>query len=96
MYHLYAIEVNDGFGCGRTEFVNAMHAENIGVQVHYVPLHHHPFFKREFGYEEGDFPMAERVYDGLVSLPLFPDMDESDVQDVVQAVERLHRYQRSR
>jgi len=92
MYHLYAIEVDEAFGCDRTEFVNAMHAENIGVQVHYVPLHFHPFFQEEYGYEEGMFPDAESVYEGLVSLPLFPEMDDSDVRDVVRAVRRLARH----
>jgi dTDP-4-amino-4,6-dideoxygalactose transaminase len=92
VYHLYAIEVSKEFGCDRKEFVNAMHAENIGVQVHYVPLHYHPFFQGEFGYREGDFPETESVYQKIVSLPLFPEMSENDVQNVVQAVKRLHRY----
>jgi dTDP-4-amino-4,6-dideoxygalactose transaminase len=92
MYHLYAIEVSDDFGCGRKEFVNAMHAENIGVQVHYVPLHYHPYFQEEFGYERGQFPETEAVYDGLVSLPLHPEMDNSDADDVIQNIKRLHSY----
>lgn len=92
IYHLYAIEVQEGFGCDRTEFVNVMHAENIGVQVHYVPLHYHPFFQEEFGYERGMFPNAEEVYEGLVSLPLHAEMDDSDVADVVRAVRRLRTY----
>jgi dTDP-4-amino-4,6-dideoxygalactose transaminase len=91
MYHLYAIEVDEAFGCDRKEFVNAMHAENIGVQVHYVPLHYHPHFQ-EFGYERGQFPETEAVYDGLVSLPLHAEMDDGDVEDVVAAVETLFRY----
>jgi dTDP-4-amino-4,6-dideoxygalactose transaminase len=92
MYHLYAIEIGESFGCDRTEFVNAMHAENIGVQVHYVPLHYHPFFQEEFGYEEGMFPETESVYEGLVSLPLHAEMDHSDIADVIQAVEQLSAY----
>lgn len=94
MYHLYAVEIRDEFGCGRKEFVNAMHAENIGVQVHYVPLHYHPLFQEEFGYERGEFPETEFVYDGLVSLPLFPEMTDEDVLDVVTAIERLHEHHR--
>jgi dTDP-4-amino-4,6-dideoxygalactose transaminase len=92
MYHLYAVEVGDNFGCGRTEFVNAMHEENIGVQVHYVPLHYHPLFQEEYGYERGMYPETERVYERLVSLPLFPEMSEADVKDVIKAVTRLHDY----
>ena len=92
MYHLYAIEVDEAFGCDRERFVNAMHAENIGVQVHYVPLHYHPFFQEEFGYERGMFPEAERVYEGLVSLPLHPEMSDSDVEDVIRAIQGLRAY----
>jgi dTDP-4-amino-4,6-dideoxygalactose transaminase len=94
MYHLYAVEIGDGFGCDRTEFVNAMHAENIGVQVHYVPLHYHPYFQNTFGYERGMFPKAERVYDRIVSLPLHPEMDATDVSDVIDSVVALHNYNR--
>ncbi|MDL0119327.1 DegT/DnrJ/EryC1/StrS family aminotransferase [Halobacterium salinarum] len=94
MYHLYAVEIRDGFGCERREFVNAMHAENIGVQVHYVPLHFHPFFQKEFGYQRGMFPKTERVYEGLVSLPLHPEMDDEDVEDVITAVRKLNAYHR--
>lgn len=90
--HLYAIEVREEFGCDRERFVNAMHAEKIGVQVHYVPLHYHPFFQEEFGYERGMFPETERVYGGLVSLPLHPEMGDNDVEDVIDAVERLRKY----
>ena len=92
MYHLYAIEVGDDFGCDRKEFVNAMHAENIGVQVHYVPLHYHPYFQEEFGYERGQFPETEAVYDGLVSLPLHAEMDADDTDDVISAVKQLHEH----
>lgn len=92
VYHLYAIEINEDFGCDREEFVNAMHAENVGVQVHYVPLHFHPVFQEEYGYSRGEFPATERVYEGLVSLPLFPEMDREDVEDVERAIRRLHRH----
>ncbi|QLG48897.1 DegT/DnrJ/EryC1/StrS family aminotransferase [Natrinema halophilum] len=92
MYHLYAIEVSDAFGCDRGEFVNAMHAENVGVQVHYVPLHYHPYFQEKFGYEPGEFPESEAVYERLVSLPFHAEMDDSDVDDVVTAVQRLSTY----
>ncbi|WP_256029918.1 DegT/DnrJ/EryC1/StrS family aminotransferase [Natronomonas aquatica] len=92
MYHLYAAEISEAFGCGREEFVNAMHAENIGVQVHYVPLHYHPFFQEEYGYEQGIFPETERVYERLVSLPLHPEMSPSDIGDVIDAVCRLYDF----
>jgi dTDP-4-amino-4,6-dideoxygalactose transaminase len=91
MYHLYVIEMSEAFGCTRKEFVNAMHADNIGVQVHYVPLHYHPYFQ-QFGYEPGVFPATERVYERVVSLPLHAEMTDSDVEDVIRAVKRLRGY----
>lgn len=94
MYHLYAIEIREEFGCDREEFVNAMHAENIGVQVHYVPLHYHPFFQEEFSYERGMFPETEQVYEGLVSLPLHPEMSDEDAEDVIEAMHQLRAYHR--
>jgi dTDP-4-amino-4,6-dideoxygalactose transaminase len=87
------VEIGEGFGCDRKRFVEAMHAENLYVQVHYVPLHYHPFFQEEFGYERGEFPVTEAVYDGLVSLPLYPAMDDDDVEDVIEAVRRIHGYE---
>jgi len=94
MFHLYVVEVDpERFGCDRKRFVNAMHAEHVGVQVHYVPLHFHPFFQEEFDYERGEYPVAEAVYEGIVSLPLFPGMDDGDVSDVIRAIERLHEHE---
>ncbi|WP_435196369.1 DegT/DnrJ/EryC1/StrS family aminotransferase [Natronomonas sp. EA1] len=93
MWHLYAVEIDEGFGCGRKRFVNAMHAENIYVQVHYVPLNYHPLFQSEFGYEPGQFPNAEAVYDRVVSLPLYPAMDGQTVEHVIAAIRRLHDYE---
>lgn len=92
LYHLYALEVDERFGCDRQAFVKAMHAENIGVQVHYVPLHFHPLFQHTYGYTEDELPQTNMVYEKLVSLPLFSEMTQSDVQDVVRAIRALHDY----
>jgi dTDP-4-amino-4,6-dideoxygalactose transaminase len=92
MWHLYAVEIGEEFGCDRKRFVEAMHAENIYVQVHYVPLHFHPLFQERFGYERGQYPVTEDVYDGLVSLPLYPAMGDEEVEDVIRAVRRLHEH----
>lgn len=92
LYHLYVVEIDVEFGCDRQEFVNAMHAENIGVQVHYVPLHLHPLFKERYGYESGDFPRAKELYRKIVSLPLHPSMSEKDTADVIRVVKRLENY----
>ena len=54
--------------------------------MHFIPVHLHPFYQQQFGYRKGDLPNAERLYEGIVSLPLYPRMTERDAQDVIDAV----------
>ena len=74
---------------GRKEIFEALRAENIGVNVHYMPLHLHPFYQKEFGYEQGDYPQAERYYERAITLPIFPSMTKDDIQDVIDAVTKI-------
>lgn len=60
-------------------------AQNIGVNVHYIPVHTLSYYK-ELGYKEGSMPKAEALYKAMITLPLFPKMTDSDVYDVVVAV----------
>ena len=66
-----------------------MEKRNIGVSVHFIPLHLNPFYKRYFGYKEGDFPVAEKIYKQQVSLPLYPKMTEDDVRYVIEAIKDI-------
>lgn len=88
-YHIYVIQLSDGLENYRKEIFEALRAENIGVNVHYVPVHLHPYYKREYGREEGDFPRAERYYNRAITLPVFPKMDEKDIRDVVKSVKKV-------
>jgi len=58
----------------------------IGTSVHFIPLHTHPFYQRQFGYRMGDFPNAERHFECAISLPLFPGMTEEDTDRVIEAL----------
>lgn len=89
MWHLYAVEIHDSFPCSRAEFVRAMHAENVGIQVHYVPLHHHPHFQERHGYSADRFPRTNALYERLVSLPLHPGLSDDDVDDIVLAIRSI-------
>lgn len=73
----------------REEIFEALRAENIGVNVHYLPLHLHPFYQREFGYRQGDYPVAEGYYERAITLPLFPGMSDEDVREVIKVVEKV-------
>ncbi len=84
-WHLYPIQVQSG----RAEIFKALRAENIGVNVHYIPVHLHPYYRERFGYRGGEYPIAERAYEGLISLPMFHAMTDEDVRDVVRAMEKI-------
>jgi perosamine synthetase len=89
-WHLYPIRVETGdLNADRGQFFRALRAENIGVNVHYIPVHLHPYYRNRFGYNGGEYPVAERAYEQLISLPLFHGMSDQDVQDVIQAVTKL-------
>ena len=93
VYHIYVIQLRpDLLRAGRREVFEALRAENIGVNVHYMPLHLHPFYQREFGYKQGDYPRAERYYERAITLPIFPRMSEEDVEDVITAVKKVIHY----
>ena len=90
VYHLYVVRLNlELLTTDRAQFIEELKALNIGTSVHFIPVHLHPFYQKSFGYKPGDFPMAERIYERIISLPLFPKMTEDDVKDVIQAVEHI-------
>jgi len=95
-WHLYPIRVDAGkLRGGRPQIFRALRAENIGVNVHYIPIHQHPYYRDRFGYRGGEFPIAERAYEQLISLPIFHGMSDRDVDDVIRAVEKViaHYYE---
>jgi dTDP-4-amino-4,6-dideoxygalactose transaminase len=87
-YHLYPIWLRGPLRIDRSSFIDELRKANIGTSVHFIPLHRHPFYQRSYGYRIADFPIAERIYAGLVSLPLYPSMTDRDVRDVIAAVRR--------
>lgn len=94
-WHLYVIKLNtEKLAATRGEIFEALQKQNIGVNVHYIPVHLQPFYK-ELGYSKGLCPTAESLYEEIISLPLFPGMTVTDLQDVIKAVnETLDYYSR--
>lgn len=91
-WHLYILQLNlDRLCVGRREIFDALRAENIGVNVHYIPVYYMPYY-RQLGYEKGLCPIAEHLYERFITLPLFPKMKDSDVRDVIEAVSKVLRY----
>ena len=92
--HLYIIRLDlDKLTCTRREFFDAMSAENVQCQVHYVPVYWFPHY-RHLGYEKGLCPNAEEVYKGIMSIPLYPAMTDKDIEDTIAAVKKLAAYYR--
>jgi perosamine synthetase len=89
-WHLYPIRLDlEKLTADRAQIFRALRAENIGVNVHYIPVHLHPYYREHFGYKGGEFPMAEDAYARLISLPMFHAMTEQDVEDVITAVRKV-------
>ncbi len=89
-YHLYVAQLElQRLTASRSDIFAALRAEGIGVNVHYIPVHFHPFY-RERGFSVvGSLPRVEAAYERILSLPLFPRMSDGDVDDVVEALHKV-------
>jgi perosamine synthetase len=86
-YHLYVIRIDPAcWIADRARIFTALRAEGIGVNVHYLPVHLHPYYRERFGTGPGLCPKAEAAYEQVLSLPIFPGMNEQDVDDVIEAL----------
>jgi perosamine synthetase len=89
-WHLYPIRLDLAkLAVDRSQIFHALRAENIGVSVHYIPIHLHPYYRDHFGHRDGECPVAEAAYDRLISLPMFHGMTDADVADVIGAVSKV-------
>jgi len=90
VWHLYPVRLDlTKLRVGRAEIFHALRAEGLGVNVHYIPVHLHPYYRERLGYKDGEFPIAEDAYERLISLPMFHGMTTQDVGDVVNAVRKV-------
>lgn len=88
-WHLYVVRLNLAtIKASRAEVFAALRAENIGVNVHYIPI---PWMTHyvNLGYVRGQWPIAETEYERLLSIPMFPDMTDQDIADVVDAIRKV-------
>ncbi len=86
-WHLYVIRVvPERLRIDRDEFIRRLQALNIGVSVHFIPLHLHPYYRDKYGYAPDDLPNAHAAFQRILSLPLYPKMSDADVQDVIASV----------
>ncbi len=92
-YHLYTILLDlKKLKANREVIQAALHAENIGIGIHFISLHNHPFYKDKYGYKEQDFPNSQYISDRTISLPISAALTEQDAYDVVKAVKKVLMY----
>ena len=89
-WHLYVVRLDrQQLGIDRATAFDALRSQGIGVGVHYIPVHLHPFYRDRFGTRPGLCPAAEAAYEEILSLPIFPAMTDQDVDDVILAIQKL-------
>jgi len=91
-WHLFAIKLNpDRLAVTRNQFMTDLKSRGVGCSVHWRPLHLHPFYQQTYAWNVEQFPVASRRWEQLLSLPLFPGMEEGEVQYVIETVRDLCR-----
>ncbi|HEK85238.1 MAG TPA: DegT/DnrJ/EryC1/StrS family aminotransferase, partial [Candidatus Aminicenantes bacterium] len=86
-WHIYAIRLNlDMLRINRDQFIEELTKRNIGVSVHFIPNHMQPYYRDKYCYKPQDFPIAYNEYFRLISLPIYPRMNDKDIDDVIEAV----------
>jgi perosamine synthetase len=89
-WHLFVVQFElERLRVDRNAVFDALRAEGIGVNVHYMPVHLHPYYQWHYGTHVGLCPHAEAAYERMVSLPMFPGMNDRDVADVLTAVAKV-------
>jgi len=89
-WHLFILRLRSKMlACSRDDLVHQLKQAGIGTSVHFIPLHLHPYYRNRYGYSPGDFPHAEDAFARCISLPIYPDMNDTDVKRVVTSVEQF-------
>ncbi|HEU5478225.1 MAG TPA: DegT/DnrJ/EryC1/StrS family aminotransferase, partial [Candidatus Tumulicola sp.] len=91
-WHLYVVRLRpELLEIGRDRFIEELRACGIGTSVHFIPVHHHPYYREAYGWAPGDFPRADAAFETMLSLPLYTRMTAETVERVADAVEDVVR-----
>jgi dTDP-4-amino-4,6-dideoxygalactose transaminase len=91
-WHIYLLRLRrDRLGIGRDAFVAELKKRNIGASVHFIPIHMHTYYRHRYDLKPSQFPVAQREFERMLSLPLSPAHTDNDVEDVIQAVTEIVR-----
>lgn len=90
--HLYIIQLDlDKLQCSRKEIFEALMYENVHCNVHYIPIYYFPYYQKK-GYEKGLCPNAEKIYEGIITIPLYYGMGNEDVESIIYAVKKVVKF----
>ena len=87
-WHLYVVRLSDAAQINRDQLIESLFADGIGVSVHYIPLHLHPYWRERYNLKPEQFPHSQRAYERMVSLPLYTKMTDADVERVITSVRK--------
>ncbi len=87
-WHLYVIRLSDEATVNRDQLIDSLFADGIGVSVHYIPLHLHPYWKDRYDLKPEQFPHSQKAYERMLTLPLYTRMTDADVERVIAAVRK--------
>jgi dTDP-4-amino-4,6-dideoxygalactose transaminase len=90
-WHLYAVQLDEAAPIERDAFIDRMFSYGVGVSVHYIPLHLHPYWRNTYGLEPQSFPNSQRAYERTASLPIYSKMTDEDVGRVIEALQEILR-----
>ena len=85
-WHLYVVRLSDHTSKTRDEVVEALYAQGIGCSVHYIPLHLQPYWRDRYSLKASDFPVSQKAYERMLSIPLYSKMTDADVERVIAAM----------
>ncbi|MGE5595596.1 MAG: DegT/DnrJ/EryC1/StrS family aminotransferase [Hyphomicrobiales bacterium] len=88
-WHLFMVRVRESAPVKREDVIRELAARGIGTSVHFIPIHYHTAYRKLGYWQDGDFPVAERIFSGAISLPMFPEMTGAEVDDVCQALREI-------
>jgi len=89
-YHLYVVRLDlESIGKTRAQIFHELRERGVGVNVHYVPVHLHPYYRDTFGTKLGDCPIAEAAYEHILSLPMYPKLTDKDIEFVIEQIHEV-------
>ena len=90
-YHLFVIQIKHADSSkSRKELYDWLKSDGIGANVHYIPIHFHPYYAN-IGFKRGSFPSSEKYYESSLSIPLYPDLSESNQQKVIESIKSFFK-----